>query len=234
MYMDWSHIGREHEGLHTVESFAEELGIGRQTAINYIHAMREEGMVSTERGAGGKRLYRISPVKLKDSGYPGLTETINANSPLKLASAVAERSDHEITIEEAIARAAASGDYRIVMASLPLFRKPLDWWGLYRLSRGIGVARQVGALYFLSREMFRVSSPNRRALALMKKAKAANKFIISGMRSTDFAALEKEWGIYLPFNRSDLDKLRDIMRFNVAIHQNKQAMQLSPKDSGMS
>lgn len=221
--MDWSHIGKEHEGLHTAESFAEELGIGRQTAINYIHAMREEGMVSTERGAGGKRLYRISPVKLKDFGYPGLTETISLHSPLKLYSPLRERSDHEITIEEAIARAAASGDYRVVMASLPLFRKVADWWSLYRLSRGLGVARQVGALYSLSREMFRVSSPNRRALALMRKAKAANKFVIRGMRSNDFAGLEKEWGIYLPFNRSDLDKLRDIMKFDVAIRKYKKA-----------
>jgi len=207
--MDWTHIGKETEGLHTVESFAGELGIGRQTAINYLHAMREEGMVSTERGAGGKRLYRISTVRLKEFGYSGLTETINLHSSLKLSSPAMERSDHEITIEEAIARAAASGDHRMVLASLPLFRKVADWWALYNHAKKLGVARQVGALYSLSRGLFRVRSPDRRVLALMKKARAGSRSVIAGMRSRDFAELEKEWGIFLPFNRSDMVKLKE-------------------------
>lgn len=210
--MDWIGIGKETEGLHTVESFARELGIGRQTAINYLHAMREEGIVSTERGAGGKRLYRISPLRLREFGYPGLIETINLHSQLKLDSPVMERSDHEITIEEAIARAAASGDFRMVMASLPLFQKVADWWMLYKLSRDLGVARQVGVLYSLSRNLFRVKSPDKRVLVLMKKARMRGKFIINGMRSRDFVALEKEWGVLIPFNRSDLDKLMEVKK----------------------
>ncbi|MBM3303473.1 MAG: helix-turn-helix transcriptional regulator [Candidatus Aenigmarchaeota archaeon] len=207
--MDWNRIGRETEGLHTAESFAEELGISRQTAINYLHAMRREGMVSTERGARGRRLYSISPLRLREFGFPGLAETISANSPLKLSSPVRERSDHEITIEEAIASAAASGDFRMVMASLPLFRKVSDWWELYRFSRRLGVAKQVGALYSLSRLLFRVRSADRRVLTLMKKARVKDAFIIKGMRSSDFAELEKEWGVLLPFNRSDLDRLKE-------------------------
>ena len=207
--MDWNRIGRETEGLHTAESFAEELGISRQTAINYLHAMRREGMVSTERGARGRRLYSISPLRLREFGFPGLAETISADSPLKLSSPVRERSDHKITTEEAIAGAAASGDFRMVLASLPLFKKVSDWWGLYRFSRKLGVARQVGALYSLSRLLFRVKSADRRVLALMKKARTKDNFVIKGMKSRDFAELEKEWSISLPFSRSDLSRLRE-------------------------
>jgi predicted transcriptional regulator len=205
--MEWGKVSRETEGLHTVESFSEALGIGRQTAVNYLHSMRKEGFVETTRGPSGKRLYRIEALPLRKEGHPGLIEVIGRNSGVKLYSSAEERSDHEISVEEAIARAAASGDFRVVLASLPLFRKVSDWKELYRQSRERGVARQVGALYCLARMHMRVKSADMRTLSVMKRSKAAGRFIVEGMRSADFSGLEKDWGVGIPFNRADLQRL---------------------------
>lgn len=201
-------MAKAHEGFHTVESLAGEMGIGRGTAINYLHEMRSRGYVETERGARGRRLYKISPLRLRKIGYPGLIETINMHSSLKLEAAVEERSDHMITAEEAIVRAILTQDFRVIMASLELFRKVRDWWSLYRLAKEHGVERHAGALYSLSRTLFRVRSMDGRVLALLKKSKTAGEYVIKGMKGHDFEGMSKEWGMAIPFNRQDLERLK--------------------------
>ena len=201
-------MAKENEGFHTVESFSKSLDISRGTAINYLYAMRKRRLIETERGKRGKRMYRISPVTLKKIGYPGLIETINEYSSLKLESAIEERSDHKITPEEAIVRAIRTGDFRVVLASLELFKKIDDCWSLYRFAKENNAERFVGALYTLSRKLFRVRSADKRVLRLLKKAKIKEKYMIPRMRSSDFKDIEKEWKVHIPFSKSDLDRLK--------------------------
>jgi len=206
--MIWKEIAKENEGFHTVESFSKDIGIERGTAINYLYALRKRRFVETERGKKGKRLYKISPVRLKKIGYPGLVETINEHSSLKLESHIEERSDHKITLEEAITRAIMTKDFRVIMASLYLFRKTEDWWSLYRFAKENKVERYLGALYFLSRKLFRVRAMDKRVLRLLKRVRTKEKYIIPNMKSSDFMDIEKEWGVHIPFNRTDLERLK--------------------------
>lgn len=200
-------MAKENEGFHTVESLSKTMGIGKSTAINYLYAMRKRRLVETERGKKGKRLYKISPVKLKKIGYPGLVETINEYSSLKLGSALEERSDHRIMPEEAIVSAISTRDFRIVLASLELFKKTNEWWSLYRFAKENNAERFVGALYYLSRKLFRVRAMDKRVLRLLKRAKTKEKYIIPNMKSSDFSDIEKEWKVYIPFSKSDTERL---------------------------
>lgn len=206
--MDWRAMAKENEGLHTVESFSKMNGIMRETAINYLHGLRKAGFAETERGSGGKRLYSISPLRLKKIGYPGLYETLNSYSSVKLVLPFEERTDHEIKPEEAVVRAILTRDFRAVLASLSSFRKIKDWWSLYRLSKEHGVERFVGALYFLSRKLFGVASIDRRVLRMLKSSSVKERYIIPGMKSQEFGVIEREWGVFIPFNASDLERLR--------------------------
>jgi len=206
--MDWREVAKRTEGLQTVDSFSRALGIGKGTAVLYIHGLRAGGFVRTMRGAKGKRVYEISPLRLRSVGYPGLFETLNANSPLKLQAPYEHRLyEKEMAPEEAIVRSLKTRDHRIVLVSLELFRKIENWSLLYRLAKKDGLEREVGALYALCRRYFRVRRMDGRILRRMKNSLVENKYIIEGMRSSDFKDVEKEWGVFVPFNKSDLEKL---------------------------
>jgi len=206
--MIWKEIAKKNEGFHTVESFSKSMGIKRETAINYLYFMRKKGFVETKRGKKGKRLYEIMPLKLKKIGHPGLYETINRYSSLKLTMPIEERSDHKITPEEAVVRAILTRDFRVVLASLELFKKTKDWWLLYNFSKKCGVERFVGALYSLSRKLFKVRSIDKRVLGLLKKSRIRERYIIPRARSSDFKEIEKEWKVYIPFSKSDVQRLK--------------------------
>jgi hypothetical protein len=204
--MDWKSLAKENEGLHTVESFSKKLGIGSGTAVNYLHALRKKGFVETERGRNGKRLYKVSPLKLKKIGYPGLYETINKYSSLKITSPLLERSIHEIKPEEAIVKALGTKDFRVVMTSLELFKHVNDWLLLYKFAKEYNVERHIGALYFLSRRLFRVRKIDKRVLRLLEKSELKEKYIVPKMKSSDFGDIEKKWDVFIPFNKSDLER----------------------------
>ena len=204
--MDWRNVAKGNEGLHTAESFSRSAGISRQTAINYIHEMRARGFVETSVGKRRIRLYRISPVRLRRIGFPGLLETINRYSSIKLSPHLIERLDHELKPEEAIVRAIKTREFRVILASAELFRHVRDWWLLYRHAKKEGVEREVGALYSAARRIVKVRSMDNRVMAFFMKARLRRKNMVPGLRSKDFGDIEKEWGVCVPFNKSDFKR----------------------------
>ncbi len=207
--MNWLKIAKRLEGMHTAETISSELGIGRQTAINYIHALKIRGFLETNR-IGYSRLYKIKPYHLRTIGYDGLYETINKSSPIKIVPLYNHRiADHKISIEEAIVRSLLEKDFRLILASLFLFTKVTDWENLYILSKKNNIERQIGALYELSSRYFRTKNPDKKILEKIKKSKSKSKFIIEPLKSDDFKNIEKIWGIYIPFNKSDLDRYKE-------------------------
>lgn len=209
--MDWREIAKRTEGLHTLHSFSRALGIRRGTAVLYIHDLRAAGFVKTMRGARGKRIYEISPLWLREIGSPGFFDTLNENSPLKLREPFEHRVYGRIlSPEEAIVRALGTKDHRVILVSLEMFRKIRDFSLLYGLAKREGLERQAGALYALCRKYFRVRRMDGRILRRMKGGplKADEyEYIIGGMKSSDFRDIETEWGVWLPFKKSDLEKL---------------------------
>lgn len=208
--MEWKKTAKELEGLHTVESVAGELGVSRRTAINYVYELRKRGFVHEEsRGRKGKRFYRIKPWKSRDLGNPGLYETLNMYSPVKLAGPYRERVHGErLSVEKALVRAVESGEFRTVLASLALFRRIGDWMELYREAKKVGIGRKVGALYDLSRKFIPKTRAMDGRVRRMLKSKAANeggRYIIRGIESGDFKDIRKEWNVRIPFSRGDME-----------------------------
>lgn len=199
-------------GLQTVSSISRMLGVGRTTAINYVYEMRKRGYVAESRGKDKIRVYEISPIPRKFYGYPGLYDIINASSPIKISKPYEHRVYHKMPIEEAIVRAIKTDDFRTILASLALFRKIKDWKLLYSYAKREGLQRHVGALYDIARKCTRVKKMDKRIRNKLKQAKSQKKFMIAGMRSADFKDVEKEWGVCVPFNKSDLDRYGEVKK----------------------
>ncbi len=210
--MDWQEMAKQLRGMQTVSSISRKLGIGRRTAINYICEMRKGGYVTESRGKNKTRIYEISPLTGRMHGYPGLYDIINSNSPIKLVKPYEHRVYCEMSVEEAIVRAIKTRDFRAILASLALFRKVKDWSLLYKLAKEENLQRQVGALYDLARKCIRVRKMDKRIRNNMKQSKNVEKFIIKNMKSSDFTGIEKEWGIFVPFNKSDLNRYMEVKR----------------------
>lgn len=207
--MNWIKVAKNLEGLHTAQTISSQLGIGRQTTLNYIHALKKKGLLKTSRSGYG-RLYTIRPYNLRTIGYDGLYETINKNSPIKLVIPYYHRIvDHELSLEEAIIRSLVENKFRLVLASLYLFTKIENWKLLYKLSKENNIERQVGALYELSSRLFKVKEADKKILEKMKKSKVKSKFIIDPIKTDDFKDIEKKWDVYIPFNRADLERYEE-------------------------
>ncbi len=205
-------MAKKLSGLQTVSSISRTLGVSRRTAINYVYEMRKRGYIVESRGKAKIRIYEISPIPRASYGYPGLYDVINANSPVKIAKPYEHRMYHKMSVEEAIVRAVKTKDFRVILASLALFRKVKDWKLLYSYAKKEGLRRHVGALYDTARKCTRVKRMDNRIRNKLKQAKSREKFIITGMRSIDFKDIEKEWGICVPFNKSDLSRYREVKK----------------------
>jgi DNA-binding Lrp family transcriptional regulator len=193
------------EGTQTIESITEILAIKRKKAIYYISRLRKNGYVKTKRLANNKRLYSIS-FQNKLGGY-SYHEIINNNSVIKINEPeVYKIYGREPSLEETLVYAIKTKSLRIILASLPLFKKMKNWINLYRLSKANHIERQVGALYDLSRKIMKVRRmpDNFRNRSLPKKGTRYCHFI-EGLNSKDFKEIQDIWKIYLPFNKGDLE-----------------------------
>jgi hypothetical protein len=206
--MDWREMAMEREGLYTLESFSRAEGIKKDTSVLYLHELRKRGFVRTTREKKGKRFYDISPLTLREIGSKGFYEILNENSPLKIQEPFVHRVyGREMPVEEVIVRAIKTRSSRIILASLGLFRKARNWNILYEIAKKEGLERHAGALYSLSMRFFRVRRMDDRILGRMKEAAVKDKFMIPKLKSDDFKDIEEEWGVHIPFNRSDMEKL---------------------------
>lgn len=203
-------IVKEIEGLQTINSICKILNIKRKTAINYIYELRKEGYVTTSRGARGTRMYRISMLKGFEEGNPGLIETINKYSRIKLVEPYRHViHGKKLSIEEALIESIKTRDFRTILASLELFRYARDWSLLNKLAKKEKLSKQVGALYELARKFIRVRRIDKRTEKSLLKSRAGARFIIPHMKSKDFQAIERKWHVFLPFNRADMLKFKE-------------------------
>lgn len=191
------------EGIQTIPTVISALDVDRQQANYYIYRLRKKGYVRTRRLSDNRRVYSISfENRLKGTSY---YDIINSLSPIKITTPKTYRIyGKEPSYEEILVFAIKTGSLRTILASLALFRRIDDWSALYRLAKKDNIERQVGALYDLARKVMKT----RRMTARFRNNALPGKsfvFLIKGMRSKDFADIEKTWKVYLPFNRNDLE-----------------------------
>ena len=208
--MDLVELVKKLEGLHTADSVAKTLNVGRRTAINYIWLLRKNSFVETIYGKRKIRMYRISPFKVKKAGYPGFYEFLNQNSKIKIYAPYINRIyDHKPTIEETIVKAVKTRDFRTVLSALSLFNKIKDWSFLSQIARKENIGRKVGALYDAARTIIRVRRMDERTRKSLLKNKIKDKFIVKNARTNDLKDIEKIWNVYLPFNKADLEAYKE-------------------------
>ncbi len=196
------------EGVQTIDSVMNILGVDRQKAIYYVHRLRKAGFVKTSYTGTKKRVYRISHENML--GGRGYYDIINEYSPMKLAVSETHRIyGRDVSLEETLVFAIESGRIRVILASLSLFGKISDWKLLYSISKEKGAERKAGALYDLSRKLkIRVRRMDGRIRRLMLPSESDGfQYIIPGIKTKEeeYKEIEKSWKVYLPFNRSDLE-----------------------------
>lgn len=195
------------EGIHTIESIMDLLGINREKAIYYVYRLRKYNYIKTKRLSNNKRVYHISfDNRLKGSSY---YDIINKNSPIKIAiSKVYKIYGKEPSLEETLIYAIKTKSLRTILASLALFKRIDNWNELYQLAKENLIERQVGALYDLARKIMKTKRMTKRFRNNSLPKKEDNfKYVILGLMSKEkeFKDIEKRWKIYLPFNKSDLE-----------------------------
>ena len=193
------------KGLQTVENIQKKLDISRKTAIKYAYILRKKGFLESSGGGKQPRLYRISAVKKVKIGNPGIYETINRYSPIKLAEPYEHRIiGKQLSVEEAIARAVSKREFRTILASLALFNHINSWPRLYFYAKKYNARKKIGALYELARRIIKVRKIDKRTLKNLLNAREKERYVIQNLKSKDFQEIQKKWKVYLPFNKQDL------------------------------
>ncbi|MCX6815802.1 MAG: hypothetical protein NT120_03040 [Candidatus Aenigmarchaeota archaeon] len=206
--METKNLLKRLEGIHTINTVMDTLGISKGKAIYYIYRLRKRGYVKTKRLNNNTRVYYISfENKLEGFDY---REIINTYSPVKISTAQTYKIyGKEPTLEETLIYAIKTGSLRTILAALALFKKINNWSELYRLSKENRIERQVGALYDLARKIMRTRRMTKKfRTAALPKEQYNFVYIVPDLKSKDFNDIETVWKVYLPFNQKDLEDYR--------------------------
>jgi hypothetical protein len=133
------------EGKYTVERFATEQDLTRQSAINLLSKLKKEGQVTVSGGGKQKRIYTISKLQKKKTN--GFYNLINKYSPEKLQPQFEHYVVGNYTIEQAIIDGIKMGDTRTLEATTHLFRHITNWKTLFGLAKKNRLEYEVMKLY---------------------------------------------------------------------------------------
>ena len=197
--MDQEEILKTIEGLQTIETAAGALNIKKQSALNLISRLKEQGYVTTTGGRQQKRLYKITARKQRKRDL-GMFDIINKYSPMKLAPWYDHQVHGHYGPEEALIDAIQTQSFRVILASMRLFNHITDWGKLYKLAKEKDCWQKVGALYDVAMLYFRVREMP--AYYLKYKSRAWQR--LTQLKKINFPDIAKKWQVYIPFNENDM------------------------------
>ncbi|MBR9692848.1 hypothetical protein GOV07_02845 [Candidatus Woesearchaeota archaeon] len=194
------------EGLQTVETAQEALGLTRQSTINLLSKLKKQGHVTTTGGGKQPRFYKITCYKQRPR-KEGMFDLLNKHNPhFKLA----EWYDHQVhgkyTVEDAILDAIDTKSFRAILATLRCFNYVKDWKKLYNEAKKRNSWNKIGALYDVARLFFRTRKMPKRYRKLHEKKRIE---LINGFKTTEeqYKRISEEWRVQIPFNRHDVRDL---------------------------
>ena len=135
-------------------------------------------------------------------------EIINKYAPL----GISPLKDYKIhgekpSLEETLIFAIKTKDLRTITASLALYKNIKNWHRIYNLTKKENLQRQVGALYDVSRTIFKTRKMTKRFRNLsLPKKQDRFEYIITGLKSKDFQKIENLWKVHVPLNIADLEE----------------------------
>ena len=133
------------EGKYTVERFAQETDLTRQSAINLLSKLKKQGLATTSGGGRQKRIYTVHHRPKKRTN--GFYDAVNRYSPQKLWPRFEHYVNGNYTIEHAIVDGIMIGDARTLEATKYLFNHVTNWKRLFDLAGKEEIERQVIMLY---------------------------------------------------------------------------------------
>ncbi len=188
------------EGLQTVETVAEELGISRQSTLNLLGRLKRAGYVTVSGGGRRKRLYKITLTKQR-LRVPGMWDILNRYNPNFQLNPWYDHQVHGVYgVEEVIVDAVQTKSFRIVLATLRLFQHVKDWKKLHRLAKEKGCWQQTGALYDVARLFLKVRKMPER----YRREKFFLWKMLSQLKKKNFPSIAEYWRVYIPFNKNDI------------------------------
>lgn len=141
------------EGKYTVERFAEEQHIKRQSALNLLSKLKKQGLVSTTGGGKQKRIYAITKLpKKKPNGFYNI---VNKYSPEKLQPKFEHFVNGKYTIEHSIIDGIKINDARTLEATMYLFRHVKNWKRLLDLAKKNDLEKKLIIFYKKARKKVR-------------------------------------------------------------------------------
>ena len=197
-------ILKQIEGLQTLDTIAQTLNLRRQPALNLISRLKKQKYVSVSGGGKQKRFYTITRTKQLPRD-PGMFDIINKHSPMKINPWYDHQVHGEYTPEDALIDAIKTENFRLILASIHLFKHIKNWPRLFGLAKEKNCYQKVGALYDLARLFMRVKKMPRKYKTQMSKRRI---FLIKDYvtKETQFIPIEKKWGVSIPFRRGDIQK----------------------------
>ncbi len=193
------------EGLHTIETISQTLNITPHSALNLITKLKRQQYVTVQGKGKQKRLYKITQ-RRQLPREPGMFDIINKYSPqMKLSPWYDHQVHGTYGPEEALIDAIQTQSFRVILASLHLFRHIKNWPKLYHLAKQKDCWQKVGALYDLTRLYFKI----RHMPEKYKNRKTKRKYyIIKRYPTTEplFQPITKHWYTTIPFRKGDITK----------------------------
>jgi hypothetical protein len=147
-------------GTYTIERFADERGISRQSALNLLSTMKKKGLATVRGGGREKRLYAIFDRPQEKTN--GFYDMVNKYSPEKLRPRFAHHVRGRYTVEHAIIDGIRIGDARTKEATMHLFLRVTDWTRLFALAKKHDLKVEVIELYQKARMLMRTKRMPRR------------------------------------------------------------------------
>ena len=146
-------MARLNEGKYTLELFAKENKLERQSALNLLSRLKKNGLAEASGGGRQKKIYTLH--KLPKVRENGLYYVLNKYSPEKLQPRFEHYVHGKYNVEDAMIDGLAIQDVRTNDALMYLFNHVKDWTRLFQLAGEKKMAKQVVSLYKKARGITR-------------------------------------------------------------------------------
>ena len=133
------------EGKYTIERFAEDHNLTRQSAINLLSKLKKQRYLTVSGGGKQKRIYTI--YKFPKRPTNGFYDIVNKYSPEKLYPKFEHYIKGRYTVEHAIIDGLKISDIRTLEATKYLFKHVANWKLLIDMAKKENLLRKVLNLY---------------------------------------------------------------------------------------
>jgi len=133
------------KGKYTIERFAEDHNLTRQSAINLLSKLKKQRYLTVSGGGKQKRIYTI--YKFPKRPTNGFYDIVNKYSPEKLYPKFEHYIKGRYTVEHAIIDGLKISDIRTLEATKYLFKHVANWKLLIDMAKKENLLRKVLNLY---------------------------------------------------------------------------------------